>query len=705
MYLFIMNFSPFMSSMFGSNRLFCVYLLCVCSLGMLLVWLPSCYWFLWISSLCYPCRSSPFLALQALQASFMLSFLIKVWHSLVSLWSIMVRGCEGRPFWSNTGLWYMCLVSIAGSVGLWLDLVDWIPITLLLYPGMWFHCSGLLDRVGVFDHDAALPLLTRFFPLGPNAVLVGLLLWSCIVSPLRVSWLVFGFLLVVMAGFRCVIPALYHYYLLVSVGRAQFGLVCSAGLGLLYFFMSCGLITDAALFLFSCSSCFLLLLIPLLVSFRHKVLNYVCLMSSADHYYLGVWFLASVVHKLICWFGVIRMLAGIHLGLCVAGLSTFRQPQPSMAVPVVYDVDGAFSGVSETDISFCFLPVAWIVLHGHVGFYFNAYAPWIIIHLSWELSMVRGLEDFSLGPQTSPWNSLFCFAIAIAKCVGLPLGIEVVLCCCCSACWAVLQGLNCCWNLLHLWNRPTLVTLFRNSWWLTPLHPWIEFSLQFRYRLLDAAAHLYQKPFFWMLYFHLHHLSLIFVELSPVFFVHHILQWITPFSSLILLFLECNFAVSLWTQLACNNRFCKSFISSWGGMFITVRTIPTHATVWNRVLSTNVPRYGLPFNFFLSSPSMVRGHKAQVLWPVASPLTLLTGPYYRYFVKPMVWITLFLVWYGCHGLVASPLNLLSGQSFSCIVNHMDGTILFLTLCGMATMVSRQILFELLFENFRHFFFL
>ena len=140
-------------------------------------------------------------------------------------------------------------------------------------------------------------------------------------------------------------------------------------------------------------------------------------------------------------------------------------------------------------------------------------------------------------------------------------------------------------------------------------------------------------------------------ELRQGIFVDHLLQRITPLRSLLFYLLDCIVVVSSWTKLDCNKVFCMFFRISWGDMYVLFRLISMHITVLNRVLSTVVKRYGIPFNCFLSSSSMVRGHKAQVLWPVASPLTLLSGHYYSCIVKHMVWITLFLLWYGCHGLL------------------------------------------------------
>ena len=389
---------------------------------------------------------------------------------------------------------------------------------------------------------------------------------------------------------------------------------------------------------------------------------YVCFMPLAVYYYFGVWFLASGVHNLFCWFGVPSMLVGLHLGLCVAGLMTFWQPQHSMAAPVVYDVDGAFPGISETDVSFCFLPAVWIVLYGNVILSFNASDPWIWVHLHWELPMVSGHEDSFLWPKTSLLNSLCYFDTVLAKCIGFPLDIEMVFCCRCSVCWAVLQGLKCCWYLFHLWSWPPLVTIFRNSWWLYLPHPWLGFSLQLRHWLLEDAARLYPTLIFRELYFHsvveilvvtspLHHMSFPLVELKHVFFGHHMLKWAIPFCNLPLLSQECNVVVFLWNKLDCNNRSCIFFRNRRDGLYVIGRIIPALVPFLHRVLSTAGKRYDMPLYFLLWSPSMVRGHKAQVLWPVASPLTIFSGQYYRCIVKNMVWTTLLLLWYGCHGLL------------------------------------------------------
>jgi len=141
------------------------------------------------------------------------------------------------------------------------------------------------------------------------------------------------------------------------------------------------------------------------------------------------------------------------------------------------------------------------------------------------------------------------------------------------------------------------------------------------------------------------------VELRQGTFVDHLLKRITPFSSLFFYLLECNVVVSLWITLDCNKVFCVFFLSSWGDMYVIFRLTPAYGTVLSRVLCTVVRRYGLPFIFFLSSPSMVRGRKTHVLWPVASPLNLLSGQDFNCIMKHMVWNSRFLLLYGHHGLL------------------------------------------------------
>ena len=141
------------------------------------------------------------------------------------------------------------------------------------------------------------------------------------------------------------------------------------------------------------------------------------------------------------------------------------------------------------------------------------------------------------------------------------------------------------------------------------------------------------------------------VKLRQGTFEDHLLQRITPFSSPFFYLLECNVVVSLGNTLDCIKVFCIFFINSWGDMYVLFRFTPAHVTVLNTVLRTVVRRYGLPFIFFLSSPSMVRGHKTQVLWPVASPLNIFSGQYFNCIVEHMVWTSRFPLLYGLHGLL------------------------------------------------------
>ena len=90
--------------------------------------------------------------------------------------------------------------------------------------------------------------------------------------------------------------------------------------------------------------------------------------------------------------------------------------------------------------------------------------------------------------------------------------------------------------------------------------------------------------------------------------------------------------------------------------------ILAHFLVFSRVLRTVVKRYSLQFNIFLSSLSMVRGHKVQALWPMASPMNRFFGQHFSCIVQHMVWNILFL--YGwrswCLFSFLSPLNFAIG---------------------------------------------
>jgi len=147
-------------------------------------------------------------------------------------------------------------------------------------------------------------------------------------------------------------------------------------------------------------------------------------------------------------------------------------------------------------------------------------------------------------------------------------------------------------------------------------------------------------------------------SLDCIVFADCFLQRTTLFSSLFFYILDCIIFVSFWNSLDCNKVFCMVFISSWGDIYVMFNLIPAHFIVLSRVLRTVVKRSGLQFNTFLSSLSMVRGHKAQALWPMASPLNLLSGQHFSCIVQHMVWNILFL--YGgrswCLFSFLSPLN-------------------------------------------------
>ena len=339
------------------------------------------------------------------------------------------------------------------------------------------------------------------------------------------QWLVHVFHLVVVVALRyvglplyCNSPLADHFFLwLVTAVWLPKALCFFSELWLDCLFMLfgfCVTLPGAALLLLSISICLMLRLIFSLISFRHDVLTYVRIVSSAFCSLLGVWPRASAESGLCCCIGVTSLMVGIYLGLCVAGLLTFRQPQQSMEVPLVYNVDGAYPGISETGESFCFFPLAWIVLHAHVDFCSIGSAHCLWSHLYWNLSTVSGHEALSLWPKTSPLNSLCWLCFALSYCAGLSVWAVMVLCCSRPACWTVLQWLVCCWHLLHYWSITLLATFKWDSRWRPLLRPWIGFSLQFRTWLLVASGRLcrvffctysmgflYKTLLFWILYF------------------------------------------------------------------------------------------------------------------------------------------------------------------------------------------------------------
>ena len=127
----------------------------------------------------------------------------------------------------------------------------------------------------------------------------------------------------------------------------------------------------------------------------------------------------------------------------------------------------------------------------------------------------------------------------------------------------------------------------------------------------------------------------------------HMLKRTLPLCILPLLCRKCNVVIYLWHHLDCNNRYYLFSRSPRVGQYVIGRFIPALVTLLQHVLSTVGTRYDMPFSFLLLSRSMVRGHKTQVLWPVASPLTFFSGHYYRSSMTNIVWTTHFHWWYGC----------------------------------------------------------
>ena len=542
--------------------------------------------------------------------------------------------------------------TIAAMVDLWLSGTDWFSLTLLLIIDLCLACSSMLWWDGAFVYAFTLCWLKSYFPLGSIEGLAGHPRCFCIISPCLFPWIVQGFLLVVLDSCSCFIPPLYHkiplavhlYFWPVTDGWTLVHSSFPFRMWLLYLFLVCGLLITVAFSFGPC--CLLFKWLHLFYFFSHKLPSFVCFKPPAICYNFGVWILASGMHTVFCWFGMIRMMGGFHRGSCVAGLLTFRQPHLSMAVPKVYDVDDAFLGISETKATFCFLLVVRFILYGIITLLFTASARWIWIYLTWELSLVSGHEEFFFWPETSLWNSLCCIDSTLAKCLVFPLENELVFCGCCYLRRAVLQKLKSCWHLFHFCIRNPLVTIFRIPWGLYLLHTQTGFFMQLRKWLLEDEASLYPEQIFQELYFHYMEENTVVTSTLPS---PHMLKRTIP-----LCFLppwwECIVVAYLWYQLVCKSRHCLLFRSTRVGLYVTDGFSPVLITLLHRALSTVGTRYDMLSYFLLMSRSMVRGHKTQVLWLVASPLTFFFGHYYRCIVTKIVRTTHFLLWYGCHGL-------------------------------------------------------
>ena len=346
------------------------------------------------------------------------------------------------------GLSLCCNSSFAGSILLWLGSDVWLPQALPLFFGLWMVCFSLLQWISVIFPDAALfwlpfsfclrlrlsfsftsfmhealpfvclvvyafcsslgiwPLtyavIRLYFSLGVYGLLVGISQWSCILFHCRAHWLVPVFHFVVVGDLRCVgLPLYYNSFHAGHFFASWFQMFGSpkrcfvdSGLWLDCLFMLIGCrvpLLGSALLLLSIFICLMLRLIFSLNSFRHDVLTSMRIVSSAFCSLLGVWPIVSAESRLCCCFDVNSLMVGIHLGLCVAGLLTFRQPQPSMAVPLVHDVDGAFPGIPETGDSFCLSPVAW--------FFFSC--PWaFLFYWFYSLFMVSFLLKVVYGERS-----------------------------------------------------------------------------------------------------------------------------------------------------------------------------------------------------------------------------------------------------------------------------------------------------------------
>jgi len=116
------------------------------------------------------------------------------------------------------------------------------------------------------------------------------------------------------------------------------------------------------------------------------------------------------------------------------------------------------------------------------------------------------------------------------------------------------------------------------------------------------------------------------------------LKQATLFRKLCFFSLDCNVFYVIWTTLACNKVFWMYLSGSGDDIFVICKVLPTHFIVFSIVLYAFANLYGLQFIFL--SLSMVRGHKALALWPMASPRNLFFEHHFSCSVPFMVWTIL-----------------------------------------------------------------
>ena len=200
------------------------------------------------------------------------------------------------------------------------------------------------------------------------------------------------------------------------------------------------------------------------------------------------------------------------------------------------------------------------------------------------------------------------------------------------------------WFLIQAYLRPILGFFSIN--WLCSLVS----SVRHEAAYCIHALHFLEDSMItrYLLSSHLTWLSPCLVAMRQRILAYCFLQRTMLFSSFFFYILDCNIFVSFWNLMDCNKVVGLVFISSWGDIYVMFNLIPTHFIV----LRTVGKRFGLQFTILLLSLSMVRGHKAQALWPMASPLNPLSGQHFSCIVKHMVWIipSLFFVVYDHNGL-------------------------------------------------------
>jgi len=125
--------------------------------------------------------------------------------------------------------------------------------------------------------------------------------------------------------------------------------------------------------------------------------------------------------------------------------------------------------------------------------------------------------------------------------------------------------------------------------------------------------------------------------------------------------LDCNVIVFFWYALDCNTAIRMCFIGSGGAIYVLFKLFSAHCLDFCFVLFSFVRMLDFHFIFVISlfwSLSMVRGHKALALWPMASPRNIIFAHLFSCIVQSMGW-TFLLRYFDFYAHVGLQDNLFS----------------------------------------------